>query len=256
MNQIVSLSGGKDSTAMLHMMIERGEEIEAVLFFDSGWEFPGMLEHIRQIEANTGIEIVRLNPSPTFDYWMNERRIVARKGPMKGMVHRIGNGWPSPLRRWCTRQKVDALDKFEKRYKNPVSCIGLASDENQRIPKNKKDNIRYPLIEWGVSESDTMIYCRKLGYTWNGLYDRFRRVSCFCCPLQRIGDLRTLRRYYPDLWWRMLWMDAAIPENRGFRDYDTVHDLDSRFEYEDELLAAGVDRKRAERLSCKWRQNL
>lgn len=34
MKNIVSFSGGKDSTAMLHQMIERGENIEEVYFFD------------------------------------------------------------------------------------------------------------------------------------------------------------------------------------------------------------------------------
>lgn len=45
-SNIVSLSGGKDSTAMLLMMLERGEDIHSVVFFDTGWEFPEMHEHI------------------------------------------------------------------------------------------------------------------------------------------------------------------------------------------------------------------
>lgn len=36
----VSLSGGKDSTAMLLLMIERGLPIDAVLTADTGMEFP------------------------------------------------------------------------------------------------------------------------------------------------------------------------------------------------------------------------
>ena len=31
-NNVVSLSGGKDSTAMLHMMLERGDDIHSVVF--------------------------------------------------------------------------------------------------------------------------------------------------------------------------------------------------------------------------------
>lgn len=37
---IVSLSGGKDSTAMLLMMIERKMPIDLILFCDTGLEFP------------------------------------------------------------------------------------------------------------------------------------------------------------------------------------------------------------------------
>ena len=33
-------------------------------------------------------------------------------------------------------------------------------------------------------------YCTERGFTWDGLYERFSRVSCFCCPLQGIGELR------------------------------------------------------------------
>ena len=36
----VSLSGGKDSTAMLLLMVERGLPIHAVLTADTGMEFP------------------------------------------------------------------------------------------------------------------------------------------------------------------------------------------------------------------------
>ena len=38
----VSLSGGKDSTAMLLLMIERGLPINTVLWADTGMEFPEM----------------------------------------------------------------------------------------------------------------------------------------------------------------------------------------------------------------------
>ena len=73
-----------------------------------------------------------------------------------------------------------------------------------------------------------------MGYTWGGLYDLFQRVSCFCCPLQRLGELRKLRKHKPHLWKRMLEMDALVPEhNKGFRMYDTVHDLENRFSNED-----------------------
>ena len=54
--QIVSLSGGKDSTEMLHQMIEHGEAIEAVVFVDTGWEFPEMHDHINLVEKKTGIK--------------------------------------------------------------------------------------------------------------------------------------------------------------------------------------------------------
>ena len=47
----VSLSGGKDSTAMLLMMLERGMPIDAVLYPDSGMEFPEMYDHLSKVDA-------------------------------------------------------------------------------------------------------------------------------------------------------------------------------------------------------------
>ena len=46
----VSLSGGKDSTAMLLLMIERGLPIDAVLTADTGMEFPEMYEHLQKLD--------------------------------------------------------------------------------------------------------------------------------------------------------------------------------------------------------------
>ena len=43
---VVSLSGGKDSTAMLLGMLERGEHIDEIVYADSSVEFPGMYKHI------------------------------------------------------------------------------------------------------------------------------------------------------------------------------------------------------------------
>ena len=47
---VVSCSGGKDSTAMLLLMIERGMPIDMVLVADTGLEFPEMYRHWDQVE--------------------------------------------------------------------------------------------------------------------------------------------------------------------------------------------------------------
>ncbi len=281
MNNVVSFSGGKDSTAMLLMMLEKRESIHSAVFFDTGWEFPQMIEHIDKVEEYTGINIVRLSPARSFNYWMYECKVKARKqglvklshqelsykwdfvkenyepdlgskpsdkneliNGLAGRIHRIGNGWPSPMRRWCTRVKVYSINKYLSSVENPVSCIGYAADEAHRsdsknivdaIAKGKQ--IRFPLIEWDMDEKQALEYCGKHGFDWGGLYRHFRRVSCFCCPLQRLGELKTLRKHYPDLWAKMLEWDKKVPDrNRGFYDYKTVHHLESKFRYEESML--------------------
>ena len=46
----VSLSGGKDSTAMLLLMIEQDMPIDVVLTADTGMEFPEMYEHLQKLD--------------------------------------------------------------------------------------------------------------------------------------------------------------------------------------------------------------
>ena len=61
----VSLSGGKDSTAMLLLMIERDMPIDMVLSADTGMEFPEMYEHLAKLDEHLfrerGIHISGVN---------------------------------------------------------------------------------------------------------------------------------------------------------------------------------------------------
>ena len=239
MNNILSISGGKDSTAMLLEMLERNDPIHAAVFFDTGWEFPEMYSHIDKLEKYTRVKIWRLHPVLPFDYLLTSRPVIAKKGDMKGKVHRIGYGWPFPARRWCTGIKVDALNKFEKPIENAVSCIGYAADELHRSLHNEKILYRFPLQEYGITEADALAICYSHGFDWDGLYNHFSRVSCFCCPLKKLDELRKLYNHFPNLWKRMLDMEDAMDAGtrwRGFKDYTTVHDLDKRFACENRQL--------------------
>ncbi|MFW5490411.1 MAG: phosphoadenosine phosphosulfate reductase family protein [Desulfovibrio sp.] len=242
---IVSFSGGKDSSALVLKSLEKGLPIHALHHFDGGWEFPQMQDHLDKFENYTGIPILRIKPKENFEYWMLERPVIARTGPLKGQLRGVGHGWPSWTRRWCTRQKAVYLDKAVADLSNPVKLIGFAADEEHRARRgmNKKGRYakyvaRYPLMEWGVTESDALAICKRHGFDWGGLYDIFPRVSCFCCPLQSVGELKKLRLYFPDLWARMLkWDSARGKHNKGFLHYRTVHDLECRFSWEDYQLS-------------------
>ena len=239
-NNVVSMSGGKDSTAMLEMMLEHGESIHSVVYCDMGpWEFPAMHDHIKAVEQSTGIPIVRVKPRWDPVYQLIEKPVI-KKGSKE--IYRLGNNWPSFMRRWCTREKMNALHKYLKSIPGAVSCVGLAADETDRLEtseaKSRKITCRYPLIEYGIKEAQALQYCYDKGYTWDGLYQIFDRVSCFCCPLQRLGELRKLRRYFPDLWSRMLDWDSQLDTSWGvgFRGYQTVHDLERKFHEADRQM--------------------
>lgn len=257
-SNVVSLSGGKDSTAMLLQMLERGEDIADIVFFDGGWEFPQMHEHLEKLERFIGHKITRLRPrlpvgvvtnKTPFD-WMFSEYPVVKRGTRH--IHRIGRYWPSPVIRWCTGRKQEALRAHIRAltHRQDVElplrqCVGFAADEPHRVNGvTKKDGAyyvqRYPLIEWGVTEADALWYCKERGFTWGGLYNYFDRVSCFCCPLQGLDELRKLRQFYPDLWHRMLDMDSWLPKNdkgRRFNHASSVAALESRFAAEDDFEA-------------------
>ena len=44
------VSGGKDSTAMLLLMLERDMPIDAVIYADTGMDFPEMGAHIEKLD--------------------------------------------------------------------------------------------------------------------------------------------------------------------------------------------------------------
>ena len=220
---------------MVLRLIEDGRPLDEIVFFDTGWEFPQMYDHIAKVEAFTGRAVTRVHPVRPFDWMMMRHPIIARKGPLKGQVHRHGHGWPSMQRRWCTRLKCNRIDKH---CGDAVRYVGIAADEAHRMTSanlmSSKFERKYPLVEWGMDEAACLAYCRARGFDWGGLYDIFPRVSCYCCPLQRIGQLRNLRRNFPALWAQMLAWDAEIgAHNRGFKGYDKVADLERRFAQED-----------------------
>ena len=89
-----------------------------------------------------------------------------------------------------------------------------------------------------MTEADCLNYCYARGFTWGGLYKIFRRVSCWCCPLQPISELRKLRAHYPELWQKLLYMDAHTWQ--PFRRDYTAQQLEQRFALEEERAAQGL----------------
>lgn len=234
MNQIVSFSGGKDSTAMLLMMLERGEDVAEIIFFDTGWEFPQMYDHLDMVEKHINRPITRLHSEESLLHRMTKRVVKSKRGGP-----RIGLGWPSAMNRWCTGVKRDTIHKHLLGVENKVFCVGIASDEAERTNSKSlvRYNVRYPLIEWGVDEPMALSYCQDRGFDWGGLYGVFPRVSCFCCPLKRLDEYRALRKHFPEQWALMLEWDKLQPEeNRGFIGTAKVCDLDARFAEEDRQI--------------------
>lgn len=230
---LVSLSGGKDSTAMLLRMIEEHMPIDLILFCDTGMEFEGMYHHLEKLEKFIGRPITRLKSEYSFQQLLFDYH-PKRKNP--ALFDKVGFSWPGPQSRWCTAMlKTRLIKKYLRDLKADhtiVQYIGIAADEPHRMHDE-----HYPLVEWGMTEADCLAYCKARGFDWDGLYDIFHRVSCWCCPLQSLDELRKLRKHFPLLWAELRQMDSHTW--RRYRDDYTVEQLETRFAFEEDLLARG-----------------
>lgn len=190
---------------MLLLMIERGLPIDTVLWADTGMEFPEMYDHIRKVDdylyRERGIHITMLRHPKGFEYLMFEeekQRPSSIENRQRLGVSLYGNGWPGAKVRWCTGQlKTHLISKEVNRLKGEYQAlhyVGIAADEPKRIK-----NEQYPLVDWGITEAEALKICYDRGYDWSGLYEIYHRCSCWCCPLQRINELRKLRHHHPEL---------------------------------------------------------
>ena len=234
---------GKDSTAMLLRMIELGMHIDEVLCCDTYKEFPAMYRHIEKVKKiveDAGIKFTHLRNQNSFDYLMFEHKVNVRN-PNK---NKQGYSWATSRSRWCTsRLKTDPINRYLRylggQY-NIIQYIGLAADEQYRLERehNKNPNHRHPLVKWNWDEQTCLKYCYDKGFDWEGLYNYFDGVSCWCCPLQSLEALRKLREHFPDLWEELKDMDKRTW--RTFRADYSVEELEIRFQFEEERLKQGL----------------
>lgn len=198
---------------MLLLMIECGMPIDAVISADTGMESPEMYEHLAKVDEylfrERGIHITTLRHPHGFEYLMfdvpqQKKRAIERRIAMGQPL--TGYGWPGIRVRWCTGQlKTHLIEKEVNRLKGEhgaLHCIGIAADEAWRC----KDE-QYPLVEWGITEAEALKICHDRGYDFGGLYEIYHRASCWCCPFQRIDELRKLRKHHPELWKKLMELD-------------------------------------------------
>ena len=169
--------------------------------------------------------------------------MICWSAPVKGRDRR-GYGWCGGLCRWGTTCKLKALDRYAEAIGANV-YVGIAADERDRLEKERKPYKIFPLADFKLTEAACLELCYKAGYFWEEdggagivrLYDILDRVSCWCCPLQSLAELRVLYRDFPDLWAQLKRWDAMTW--RPFRADYSVIQLEQRFDFEEEWLKAG-----------------
>jgi hypothetical protein len=155
-----------------------------------------MQNHLDLVTEKTGMQIVKVR----YYRYFNEMLALW--------------GWPKSAGGWCTARKHRTCLKYIRSIKSEkTEYIGFSADEVCRTQtgwmKNRKWPVRFPLIEAGMGEADSLAYCRSLGYHWDGLYDVQDRVSCFCCPKGGKSKREVIKNHFPDLWAEWLRLDTV-----------------------------------------------
>lgn len=195
---LLSISWGKDSVAMLLLLIFLKKQIDLVLFVNTGREFKAVYDvrdKVLNLLLKCNIPYVELDVSAEYGRLMYEHEIAARDGSSD----KIGYGWCGGVCRWGTALKLGTINKYIRRELaeyDVFEYVGIAADEPDRISDNHKK--LYPLYDYGITENMALDICYLNGllYEENGiyLYEHMSNLSCWCCRNKNLRELKAM--YY------------------------------------------------------------
>lgn len=254
MEHVASISYGKDSLAMLHVIVDVLHwPLDRIITADE-WatddipaEIPEQIDFKRRMDQlimdRFGIRvehvsaITKTGEKVTFEkeFYKIRKKASKREGEIVG--------WPRLFGCWANkRMKLRALDRVRDSVSGCMEYIGIAANEVERISRHAdKPTIQMPLVDAGWTEDMCLDWCKENDML-APCYRFSNRSGCFFCPSQPIEQLRILRHDHPDLWGMMLRWDADSPtyfkpwHHKG-QPSRTLSDFDKRFMLEDAGLA-------------------
>lgn len=198
---IVSISGGKDSTATALHLRNLGVEAE-YLHMDTGWEAPETEAYVREYLPSV------LGPI----------KIIGRPGGMAALIEQKGM-LPSRLRRFCTQElKVfPARDYFDALNVEIVNAIGIRAAESASrasMPEWEESTwfaglIWRPILRWSMQ--DVIDIHSRHGVRPNPLYlAGADRVGCYPCIFARKAEIRRMAAESPAAIDRVRALEASV----------------------------------------------
>jgi len=177
----VSFSGGKDSTAVLHIARKAG--VTKAFFIDTGIEFPETMDFVRSQD----VEIVQ----KAGDFW----QAVEKAGP------------PGKDNRWCC--KLLKLHPLKLYLAGVGPCVTIQGnrwyeswnradlDETSQNPANPLQLNISPIRNWRALEVFLYLWWQKADI--NPLYDKgLERIGCYLCPAMLESEYEELRIIQPE----------------------------------------------------------
>jgi 3'-phosphoadenosine 5'-phosphosulfate sulfotransferase (PAPS reductase)/FAD synthetase len=213
---IVSVSGGKDSTACCLKLFEMGYSKKDFrrVFMDTGWEDRQTYEYLDYLEKHIGkIEKIRRNidisqmPEEMQKFILQEEEKLGHQSDFLRLVMKK-NIFPSHFRKYCTSNlKIEPFSDYIQDQDNDVIVVlGLRRAESRRRSKitewewNEKYNnyMWRPLYLW--SEEDVINIHSRFNILPNRLYlQGANRVGCYPCIYSRKKEIKTLSQERIDL---------------------------------------------------------
>ena len=210
---VVSVSGGKDSTATCLHLQELGLPYRAI-FFDTGWEHASTYEYLTEYLPTKIGPIERLSREPTMRTpeaealaVKYEQRLGFRSPMVRWCIHK--GLFPSRMSRWCTRElKVYTAKEYLRGLDDePISVVGIRAEESKARAKMPEwewfeagdCEIWRPLIQWTTDE--VIAIHQRHNVSPNPLYlgdNPAERVGCYPCVYARKHEIRRIASKDPD----------------------------------------------------------
>ena len=234
---VASCSFGKDSIATLLLALEHGEPLDEAVYCevmfdgDISGEVPEHRDFIYETAIprleKMGVKIVVLRSAKTYVDLFTGR---ITRGPKKGMIRSFPICGRCAVQRDC---KIRPLQRYHKALPpGTVQYIGIAQDEQERLLRLEGTKVSL-LQKYGYTEQDARELCEDAGLL-SPVYVFTDRGGCWFCPNAKREELRHLYDHHPELWDRMLELQAMPGKvSEKFNRTQKFSDIDEMFRKED-----------------------
>ena len=217
---VVSVSGGKDSQAMLWLVkgLAEKQNVAARLiavYADTGMEWHDAETHVRKLCSASGVALDIVHPvRPMIEQIryrgqrIIERNLLRRDGKVNSGVH-----FPSPRCRFCTQnQKIDPMDKHLRQFTGKLLKVTgerwAESKARANLPEFcrivRVSSAKRSVYGWrpmlAFSEADIWAMVRDTGVARHQCYDLgCKRLGCAGCIFSGDNELRIEMRENPEI---------------------------------------------------------